>query len=406
MPCPPGKARILLKEKKAVVKHRTPFTIQLTYATGEAKQPVPLGMDCGYKHIGLSASTEKEELFSSEVLLRTDIPELNSTRKQLRHSRRNRKTRHRAPRFDNRVKPEGWLPPSVENCIGAHLSRVAFVLSILPVTKIVVETASFDIQKIKNPEIEGAAYQQGEQFGFENVREYVLFRDEHTCQHCKGRSKDPVLNVHHIESRKTGGDAPNNLITLCKTCHQALHRGEITLKVTRGQSFRAETFMNVMRWTIFERLKAMYPHLEVCETYGYITKHNRRKLGLAKTHHADAFCIAGNLNAKRLGEYYFQKQTRKHNRQIHKLTILKGGIRKRNQAPYIVHGFRLFDKVLCKGKEAFIFGRRSSGYFDVRELDGTRISASISYKKLKLLEPRRTFLTQRIKKGGGDSSPA
>ena len=102
-------------------------------------------------------------------------------------------------------------------------------------------------------------------------------------------------------------------------------------------------------------------------------------------------------------KYLFQKQTRRHNRQIHKLTILKGGVRKRHQAPYLVHGFRLFDKVLCKGEVGFIFGRRSSGAFDVRRLDGTKISAGISYKKLSLLENRKMFLTE-LRKEGRDSS--
>ena len=149
-----------------------------------------------------------------------------------------RKTRYRAPRFNNRLrtKRKGWLAPSVENRINAHLSRIEAVLRLLPVTKITVETASFDTQLLKNPDIAGKEYQEGEQLGFWNVREYVLFRDRHVCQHCYGRSKDPVLNVHHLESRRTGGDSPGNLITLCETCHKELHRGEITLKAKRGQS--------------------------------------------------------------------------------------------------------------------------------------------------------------------------
>lgn len=396
MPCSSAKARILLKEKKAVVVRRTPFTIQLTIATGETKQPVSLGVDAGYKHVGLSASTEKAELYASEVELRQDITDLLSTRLALRRLRRNRKTRYRAPRFDNRVrsKHKGWLAPSVENRINAHLSRIAAVLRILPLTKITVETAAFDTQLLKNPDVSGEAYQQGEQLGFWNVREYVLFRDGHVCQHCHGKSKDPVLNVHHLESRRTGGDSPSNLLTLCETCHKALHRGEIKLKTQRGKSFRAETFMGIMRWTVLNRLKSAYPELDVHNTYGYLTKHARITHGIAKSHCADAFCIAGNFGAKRLGYYYFQKQTRRHNRQIHKLSILKGGLRKRNQAPYEVKGFRLFDKVACKGEDAFIFGRRSSGSFDVRKLDGTRISAGIRFKKLRLLEKRRTYLTE------------
>ncbi len=194
-----------------------------------------LGVDAGYKHIGLSATTKKAELNASQVELRQDITDLLSARLALRRPRRSRKTRYRAPRFDNRVasKRKGWLAPSVEKRITAHMSRVETVMRLLPVTAITVATAAFDIQKIKNPDVEGIDYQQGEQLGFWNVREYVLFRDGHVCQHCRGKSKDPVLNVHHIESRRTGGDAPNNLITLCETCHKALHRGEIKLKVKR-----------------------------------------------------------------------------------------------------------------------------------------------------------------------------
>ena len=272
------------------------------------------------------------------------------------------------------------------------MSRIEAVLRLLPITKITVETASFDMQRLKNPDISGKEYQEGEQLGFWNVREYVLFRDGHVCRHCHGRSKDPVLNVHHLESRRTGSDSPDNLITLCETCHKALHRGEITLKAKRGQSFRAQAFMGIMRREVLNRLKASYPELKVHETYGYLTKHARIANGIVKSHGADAFCIAGNLGAERLGEFFFQKQTRRNNRQIHKLSILKGGIRKRNQAPFEAKGFRLFDKVACQGEEGFIFGRRSSGSFDVRKLDGTRISAGISCKKLRLLEKRRTYL--------------
>jgi len=152
MPCSPAKARHLLKEKKAIVVRRTPFTIKLTIATGESKQPVSLGVDAGYKHVGLSASTEKAELYASEVELRQDITDLLSARLALRRSRRNRKTRYRAPRFDNRIrtKRKSRLAPSVENRINAHLSRIEAVLRLLPVTKITVETASFDMQLLKS----------------------------------------------------------------------------------------------------------------------------------------------------------------------------------------------------------------------------------------------------------------
>ena len=394
MPCSARKAKFLLKSGKAKVIRREPFVIQLKFGSSGYKQAVTLGVDAGAKHIGLSASTVKRELYSAEVVLRTDITELLSTRRELRRARRNRKTRYRQLRFLNRVKPkkQGWLAPTIQNRINAHLKVVDNVCKILPVTKIVAETASFNIHKLKNPDISGEEYQQGEQLNFLNIREYVLFRDNHTCQHCHGKSKDAVLNVHHLESRKTGGDAPNNLITLCETCYKAYHAGKIKLKQTRGQSFKSEAFMCVMRWAFFNKLKAIYP-FEVKNTYGYLTKNTRIRAGLPKEHYIDAFCIAGNMQAERLNYYYYQKQVRKHNRQIHKLTINKGGTRRRNQSPYEVFGYRLFDKVKCRGEVGFIFGRRASGNFDVRKLNGRKISAGISYKKLVLISKRKTYLT-------------
>lgn len=396
MPCSARKARLLLKTGKAKVICREPFTIQLKFGSSGYKQPITLGVDAGAKHIGLSASTVKRELYSAEVVLRTDITDLLSTRRELRRARRNRKTRYRQPRFLNRVKvkKKRWLAPTIQNRINAHLKVVDNVYKILPVVKIVVETASFDIQKLKNPDISGIEYQQGEQLNFWNVREYVLFRDNHTCQHCHGKSKDNVLNVHHLKSRKTGGDAPNNLITLCETCHKAYHAGEIKLKQTRGQSFKAEVFMGIMRWEFFNKLKETYS-FEVKNTYGYITKNTRIRARLPKEHYVDAFCIAGNMQAERLNYYWYQKQVRKHNRQIHKLTINKGRTRKRNQSPFELFGYRLFDKVKCKGEVGFIFGRRASGSFDIRKLDGTKISAGISYKKLVLISKRKTYLIER-----------
>ena len=190
MPCRPRKARLLLKQGKAKVVKREPFTIQLLYGTSGYIQPINLGVDAGYKAIGLSATTEKKVLFEAEVQLRTDLVKLLSTRREFRRARRNRKTRYRKARFLNRKKPEGWLAPSVQNKIEAHLKVVKQVNGILPITKTVVEVAQFDIQKINNPGIQGVEYQQGDQLGFWNVREYVLWRDKHSCQCCHGKTTD------------------------------------------------------------------------------------------------------------------------------------------------------------------------------------------------------------------------
>lgn len=393
-----GKIRRLLKEQKAKVINRCPFTVQLLYQTvTEETQPISLGIDAGSKHIGVSATTEAKELYAADVELRTDIVKLLSDRREQRSARRNRKTRYRKPRFNNRVgsKNKGWLAPSIRQKIQSHLSIVAKLHKFLPISSITVETASFDIQKIKNPFIQGEEYQQGEQLGFWNVREYVLFRDGHVCQCCKGKSKDKILNVHHIESRRTGGDSPNNLITLCETCHKRYHKGEIKLPkhIKRSMSFRDAAFMGIMRWAFYNKLMELYPNVR--HTYGYITKNTRIECNLPKEHYVDARCISGNAKAKPLGYYFYQKFVRAHNRQIHKCSIGKGGIRKKNQAPKYVFGFQLFDKVLYNGVECFIYGRRSSGSFDIRTLDGTKISAGISYKKLTLLETRKSVLVEK-----------
>ncbi|GAH99739.1 unnamed protein product, partial [marine sediment metagenome] len=375
MPCSPRKAKMLLKEGKVKVAGRSPFTVQLTTSTGEAKQDITLGVDCGYSHVGLSAVSRKQELFSAEVNLRGDIVKLNSERRQYRRSRRSRKTWYRKPRFLNRKKDKGWLVPSIQHKLDSSLKLIGKVKEILPISKINVEVAAFDIQKIKDPEIEGEGYQNGVQKNFWNTREYVIFRDNHTCQSCKGSSKDPVLEVHHLESRQTGGDIPDNLITLCNTCHQNYHKGKLYLKLKETKGFKAQTFMNTIRWKLVNKLRELGNN--VTHTYGYITKSKRIELGLAKSHSNDAFIIAGGYTHQRTAGYLMQ-QVRKCNRKLFK------GSRShiRNTANRFTFGFQRYDKVLWKGIECFISGRRKTGYFDIRMLTGEKLSASVKYSQL------------------------
>ncbi len=390
-----GKVKHLLKNGKAKVVKRCPFTIQLLYKSLTYTQSIILGVDAGSKHIGLSATTNDKEFYASDVELRTDIVKLISKRRELRRSRRNRKTRYRQARFDNRKRKDGWLAPSISQKIKCHIKVVENVHKILPITNIVVETASFDIQKIKNPNIKDTEYQQGEQLDFWNVREYVLFRDEHICQCCKGKTKDKILNVHHIESRKTGGNAPNNLITLCETCHKGYHNGTVRLPKTikRGIIFRDAAFMGIMRWAFYNKLREKYKNVSM--TYGYITKNTRIENKLPKKHYVDARCISGHPLAKPFEMIYYQKKIRCHNRQLFKINTLKGGTRKRNQSERVIKGYILFDKVKYQGKEYFVFGRRISGFFDIRELNGNKVNkGSINCKKLKLIERCSGYLIE------------
>lgn len=395
MPCKEAKARKLLKQNKAKIVKHEPFTIQLLFDCENQTQDINLGIDAGSKHIGVSATTEKQVLYEADVELRNDIVNKLSSRRETRRTRRSR-LRYRSARFNNRIKSKhkGWLAPSIEQKINTHIQVIKHLYEILPITKLIVETAQFDIQKINNPEISSEEYQKGEQLGFWNVREYVLHRDNHECQNCHGKSKDNVLNVHHIESRKTGGNTPNNLITLCETCHKAYHKGEIKLNLKRGKSYRDAAFMGIMRKTLFNRLHELYPN--VYETYGYITKNTRIENNLPKEHYIDARCISGNPKTKPLSYYIYQKCVRRQNRQIYKNKILSDGKKKNNQAPRYVFGFKLFDLVEYNKQNYYVFGRRTKGTFDIRKLNGEKVNnGSISYKKLKKIKHNSTKLTER-----------
>lgn len=396
-----GMVRHFLKDDKAKIVKRDPFTIQLLFETTNYTQDITLGVDAGSKHVGVSASTEKKELYAAEIEMRTDIVDNLSTRREARRARRGRKTRHRAPRFENRKKDKGWLAPSVQHKVDCHMDAVQRVCEILPVTRIIVETASFDTQKLKAEEAglaapKGEEYQQGEQMGFWNVREYVLFRDGHKCRHC-GKSGVP-LNVHHLQSRKTGGDAPNNLVTLCEECHKEFHslKPEEQAKwklPKRGARYNDAAFMGIMRWALYDRLKELYSNVSM--TFGYITKNTRISRGLPKGHSVDAYCIAGNLNAAMLEDVRILKKVRRHNRQIHKFKVCKGGERRNNQAPHLVKGFRLYDKVEYEKRTCFIAGRRATGSFALKTLEWGKVTDGVTYRKLKLIEERSGYIQDR-----------
>lgn len=320
-----AKIRILRKRGLLKVISAKPFTVQLLYDTKNIIQDVTLGMDSGYLNIGFSAITEKQELISGEVKLLQGQKERLKERSDYRGLRRQR-LRYRAPRFNNRIssKKEGWLAPSIQHKLDSHVRIIEKLRKILPISKIVIEVANFDIQKIKNPDIEGKEYQEGEQSGFWNLREYVLHRDGHKCQNpaCKNKSKTPVLRTHHIIFKDEGGtDAPSNLITLCNKCHtpanhkkgKFLHNWMLEGKKVKG--FKDSTFMSMVRWRLVNYLNAL--DIETTHAYGFETKSKRIELGLEKSHFNDAFCIAGGNNQSRT-EPFSVEQIRRNNRSLEK----------------------------------------------------------------------------------------
>ena len=381
MPCSNAIARLLLKKGKAKVKRKQPFTIKLNYDTTNYTQDLTLGVDTGSGTIGNAVSTKDGKIvYISEVIVRNDISEKMERRAKYRRNRRNRKTRYRKARFFNRknsIKKDRFSPTMISK-LHSHIKEIEFIKSILPITKIVLETGQFDTQLMQNPELKYKpwGYQKGKNYSFANTRKMILNRDNYTCQCCKGKRKDSKLEVHHIVFRSNNGsDDESNLITLCKTCHSLLHKSEIklNLKGYKKGSLKYATQMNSIR----KQLLIYYP--EAIETFGYITKENRLNINVGKEHYLDACVIATGGNKFEIKSNLYKK---KH--------IPKGdyqqtkGIRSEQRLnTKKICGFRKFDKVRYFGEEYFIKGRMSTGYVILMDIDGNKIDFSIMPKGFK-----------------------
>lgn len=399
MPCTQKKARILLKEGKAVIYKYDPFTIQLTYATGETKQDCHIGIDTGSKHIGMAITSENKVLFKGEIELRQDVKSNIDTKHIYRRSRRNRKTRYRQPRFLNRKRSDKWLPPSLQNRVDHTFHWIDTFCRLVSDPILHIEVGKFDTAKMINPEINGVDYQHGQTYGFFEERYFVFARDNYTCQ-CCGKSKDKILQTHHIIYRSNGGtDRVDNLITVCTDCHTSKNhqKGGILYKWQeqhkKVKQYKEPPFMNAIRKRIFAR----YPNAHT--TYGSETTPHRKELGLEKTHYNDAITISGITNIKEdPKEWLLIKQFRKKKRSLHEATARKGRkepncFQKRNSknTPFY-RGFYLNDKVKVfgHGQIGYITGFTSGGAY-VKNVDGEYITIpnksykQVSIKYLKLL---------------------
>ena len=375
MPCRPAVARVLLQEGKARVLRKEPFTIKLNYMATSYTQPMTKGLDVGSKNIGAAVVADNgDALYASTTETRSDIPERMKQRKEYRRNRRSRNTRYREPRFDNRANStkKGKLSPTIVSKINSHLKEMAFIDSILPITRTVIEIGKFDMHAMKNPEVleNKWLYQQGTNYGFANVREYVKWRDGYKCVVCGKKSKGKRLEIHHKVARKdSGSDDESNLVTLCEDCHYKHHNvKEIEFKKEgKKKDLKDATQTNV----ISKQLQKYFPLAQF--TYGYVTKMHREQLGLIKDHHFDAVVIACLPNIERTGELNVKFVT---DELFRKRSIPRGeyqlahGKRSQNKLPTgKICGFKLYDKVKYEGIICFIKGRRSTGYFSLMDFN-------------------------------------
>ena len=350
MPCKPAKARKLLREGRAKVKQRSPFTIQLLWDCEEQVQQVVVGVDKGSHTTGFSCVGKGQILLSGEILHRLDVKDKMDTRRAHRRHRRARRW-YRAPRFDNRATSSrsGRLAPSIKTNV-QEVIRVIMRLP-LPISRIVVEDVQVDIARINDPTLVGSRYQDPSRLD-ENLRLACLMRDSYTCQQC---GKQQVrLQAHHLVYREQGGkDTLSNLLTLCEPCHRQLHQGKITLTVTGVSGHLDQIAMRAMQGKTY--LSAtLCRHASLSTLFGYQTAAWRKARGLPKEHDADSLCLATYETGEvvpyqRECFYRVSFRPRRTRRQYHDLPR-KGQGRVKYQVNEECEGFHKGDVVRVKGK--------------------------------------------------------
>ena len=376
------KVRRLLKEGKAKVVRREPFTIKLLYEPEtNVVQECYCGVDTGSKHVGVAVVGNDKVLYQSQTELRNDIKKKMDRKRVFRRNRRSRKTRYRKSRFLNRGNStrNDILSPSVKHKVQAHIDEIEFCKKILPISDLILEVSQFDTALMKTPslideKVRHWGYQKGFNYGYSSRRSAILHRDNYTCQ-CCGK-KNCRLEVHHIKFKSNGGtDDEENLITLCKECHDGVHAGTIVLdkKPKKSKNLKYATHMSIIRSQLLKK----YP--DAVETFGFVTSENRNHLKLKKDHYIDACVIAsGGLEFKELDVILYKQRVSKGDYQLCK------GIRGEQKLPTgKICGFRKFDKVRYLGKECFIRGRMSSGFTILMNIFGEKIDFSNLLRGLK-----------------------
>ncbi len=415
MPTTPRRARLWLKEKRARVVSREPFTIRLRFQTTSYTQGATVGVDTGSKVVGIAAITNGEVVVQAEVHLRDDIHAKMTQRRQYRRNRRSRKTRYRPARWANRRRRAGWLSPSVRSKAEATVKAVRYVASLLPVKQVTIEVGSFDTQKIQNPEITGITYQQGELYGY-LVREYVLTKWKRTCAYC-GATGVPLQLEHLLPKARGGSGRVSNLTLACEPCNKrkgtqtAKEFGHPQLEAQAKKPLKAAAHVSSLKTAVVTRLRAQFGSDRVRITFGYITKYKRiQVLRLPKSHANDAVAIAcdiGDVVKPLAVVYQFRCIPRGHYQ-------LFNGKRSEHKvwAPKKLRGWKLYEQVKAKGDGGYIAGRREKGAFVIKDCRSGKKLAEVTPRTLERVARStqgwmitRQSVPESIRKESGASSP-
>lgn len=399
-PVHPGEARHLLNAGKAAVSRQYPFTIILKESCPDVLvQPLELKLDPGARTTGIAILNGSQVIWAAELTHRGQAIKASlESRRSIRRNRRSRHTRYRAARFLNRRRPDGWLAPSLQHRVLTTLTWVKKFIKLAAIGSIVQELVRFDLQQLENPEISGIEYQQGELAGYE-VREYLLNKWDRKCAYCS--VENTPLQIEHIQPKAKGGtNRISNLCLACEPCNtqkgtqaieQFLAKKPDVLKRVLAQAKRPlkdAAVVNSTRWALFNALKAT--GLPVSTGSGGLTKFNRTRLDLPRTHWLDAACV-GQVEKLELltSKPMLIKSTGHGTRQM--CGTDKFGFPTRHKSRVQIHqGFQTGDIVkalVTNGKKIGSYvGRvlcRASGSFDITTKAG-RV-AGISHKYCKVI---------------------
>lgn len=395
MPTHAAKARKLLKAKKAKIVSRNPFTIQLTYETTEYTQELTAKLDTGFKRGGVALQSNGKITFQGEIVHRRYINQPTKgqvlvVRRERRRARRYR-IRYRAPRFDNRLRPKGWLPPTIKAKADVQINVLKVLAKYAPVTRAIIEVGSFDTHRMQNPNIEPEDYQNGRQKGFKNAKAYVKARDKR-CINCGAKIKE----VHHLKRKADGGtDNPDNQVSLCEKCHRLVTLGKLKLNITPGKELKGAAFVNAAKDYIVSEIKKFIPQVTTQE--GWQTKEERERLNLPKSHVNDAIAMGtsgGNVYIPNIPVYEIRPRQRAV-RQQYLSEPQKGGVFKRYRHPWqSIAGIKRGD--LCRdtktGRLVQVDTLLANGKLNARALKTGQRLVSVSPDRLQIVERAKGLL--------------
>lgn len=416
MPCSEKRARKLLEKGRARVHRLMPFSIRLVdrCVNDSVLQPIKIKLDPGSKTTGMALVRESETVDEESGEVRTtvhvlslfelhhrgrQISEALTARRQMRRRRRGN-LRYRAPRFLNRRnKGKGWIAPSLQHRVDTVCAWVNRFQRLAPMAGIAQELVRFDLQQLENPEISGVEYQQGTLAGYE-MREYLLNQWGRECAYCS--AQNVPLQIEHIQPKAAGGsNRVSNLTLACQPCNQK--KGSQPLQVFLAKDLnrlariqaqakrplKDAAAVNTTRWTLFNALQST--GLPVTTGSGGLTKFNRMRLEIPKTHAMDAACVGSvdtlhdwkrpTLAIKATGRGSYQRT------RLNAYGFPRGYLTRQKR----IKGFQTGDQVkaeVTKGKKVGTYiGRvavRASGSFNIQTAQG--VVQGISYRYCQIIQ--------------------